>query len=73
MNADQLKGKWLQFKGELQKQWSKFTDKDLRDIGGDYEKFGGKVQERYVDKKRELMKWANHWHDKPASDAGGKK
>ena len=36
MNADQLKGKWTQFKGEL---------------GGNYEKFIGKVQERYGDKK----------------------
>ena len=44
MNADQLKGKWTQFKGEL---------------GGDYEKFIGKVQERYGDKKTELMKWAD--------------
>ena len=39
MNADQLKGKWTQFKGEL---------------GGNYEKFIGKVQERYGDKKAEL-------------------
>ena len=29
MNADQLKGKWMQFKGELKQQYGKFTDDDL--------------------------------------------
>ena len=29
MNADQFKGKWMQFKGELKKQYGKFTDDDL--------------------------------------------
>jgi uncharacterized protein YjbJ (UPF0337 family) len=72
MNADQLQWKWLQFKGDLQKQWSKFTDTDLREIGGNYAKFVGKVPERYAAKKRELLKWANHWHKKPAPDAAGK-
>ena len=51
MNADQLKGKWMQFKGELQQQYGKFTDDDLRQIGGNYDKFLGKAQERYGDKK----------------------
>lgn len=47
MNADQLQWKWLQFKGDLQKQWNKFTDTDLQEIGGTYAKFVGKVPERY--------------------------
>ena len=59
MNADQLKGKWTQFKGELKQKWGEFTDNDLQEIGGNYEKFIGKVQERYGDKKTELMKWAD--------------
>jgi uncharacterized protein YjbJ (UPF0337 family) len=57
MNADQLKGKWMQFKGELKQQYGKFTDDDLQQIGGNYEKLIGKVQERYGDKKDALMKW----------------
>ena len=32
MNADQLKGKWMQFKGELKQRYSKFTDDDLTKI-----------------------------------------
>ena len=73
MNADQLKEKWMQFKGELKHNWGKFTDNDLQQIGGNYERFVGKVQERYGDKMRELMKWANHWHQKSAPEAEGKK
>jgi len=68
MNAEQLKGKWMQFKGELKGQWGNFTENDLTEIAGDYDKFVGKVQERYGDKKSELMKWAEAWHAKPATD-----
>ena len=34
MNADQLKGKWMQFKSELKQKWGKFTDDDLQQIEG---------------------------------------
>jgi uncharacterized protein YjbJ (UPF0337 family) len=73
MNADQLKGKWLQFKGDLQSKWGKFTDNDLQEIGGNYGRFVGKVQERYGENKRELMKWANQWYHKAQPDKPGKK
>ena len=66
MNAEQLKGKWMQFKGELKQKWGKFTDADLQQIEGNYEKFLGKVQERYAGKNVELMKWADAWHEKSA-------
>lgn len=66
MNAEQLKGKWAQFKGELKEKYGKFTDDDLKQIEGNYEKFVGKAQERYGDKKDALMKWADQWHEKPA-------
>ncbi|HSE59441.1 MAG TPA: CsbD family protein [Nitrospiraceae bacterium] len=71
MNAEQLQGKWTQFKGDLKRQWGKFTDDDLLEIEGNYEKFVGKVQERYGDKKSELMQWADHWyqHAKPEAAA----
>jgi uncharacterized protein YjbJ (UPF0337 family) len=73
MNAEQLKGKWMQFKGDLKEKWSKFTDNDLQEIGGNYDRFVGKVQERYGDKKRELMKWADQWYHKAPSAKAGKK
>ncbi|OIO12242.1 MAG: general stress protein CsbD [Elusimicrobia bacterium CG1_02_63_36] len=65
MNRDQLKGRWTQFKGELKKKWGKFTDDDLQQIEGDYDKFAGKTQERYGDKKEEVLKWADQWKEQP--------
>jgi len=69
MNADQLKGKWMRFKGELKQEWAKFSDDDLQQIEGNYDKFVGKVQERYGDKKSEIMKWADAWHQKTPNAA----
>ena len=67
MNADQLRGQWMQFKGDLKQKWCNFTDNDLEEIGGSYDKFVGKVQERYGDKKSELMKWTEDWQSQSAS------
>ncbi len=69
MNADQFKGKWMQFKGELKMKWGKLTDDDLRQIEGSYDKFIGKVQERYGDRKDELMKWTNDWYERASHEA----
>lgn len=44
MNADQLKGRWKQFKGELKQQYGKSTDDDLQQIQGNYGKFVGKFR-----------------------------
>jgi uncharacterized protein YjbJ (UPF0337 family) len=63
MNADQFKGRWAQFKGELKKQWADFTDDDLLQIEGDYQKFQGKLQARYGDRKEEVSRWVDNWFD----------
>ena len=47
MNNDVLKGKWLQMKGEVRRQWGKLTDDDVSQIEGSSEKLIGKLQERY--------------------------
>ena len=73
MNAEQLKGKWTHFKGDLKQQWGEFTDDDLTQIEGNFEKFLGKVQERYAGKRAELMKWADAWHPKPTTPEAGEK
>jgi len=66
MNSDTFKGKWLQFKGELKKQWGRFTDDDLKQIEGDYDKFMGKLQERYAEKRDDVNKWTEEWYQRPA-------
>jgi uncharacterized protein YjbJ (UPF0337 family) len=62
MNSDQLKGKWAQFRGELKVKWARFTEDDLKEVEGDFEKFAGKAQERYGDQKEAVLKWADQWH-----------
>jgi uncharacterized protein YjbJ (UPF0337 family) len=37
-------------------KYGKFTDDDLQQMEGNYDKFVGKAQERYGDKKDELLK-----------------
>lgn len=64
MNAEQFKGKWSQFKGEVKRQWGQLTDDDMTQAEGNYDKFMGRVQERYGDKKEDVMKWTNEWFEK---------
>jgi len=47
MNADILKGKWKQMRGEVKTWWGKLTDDDLDIIAGERDKLVGRIQERY--------------------------
>ena len=81
MNADQLKGKWMQFKGELKQRWGTFVDNDLQQIEGSFDKIIGMFQERYGgncvslvreqygERKEELIKWADQWQQRSQSEA----
>jgi uncharacterized protein YjbJ (UPF0337 family) len=68
MNAEQFKGKFLQFEGELRRQWGKFTDDDMRRIEGNLHKFVGIALERYGDKKDELMQWVDQWFEQSGNE-----
>ena len=63
MNRDRFKGQWSQFKGELKRQWGKFTDDDLMQIEGDYDKFIGSLQKRYGNQKEEVRRWVDQWYE----------
>jgi uncharacterized protein YjbJ (UPF0337 family) len=65
MNTDILKGKWMQMKGDLRKQWGKLTDTDIDQIQGDTEKFIGKLQERYGYSRQQAEKELNDYMNKP--------
>jgi uncharacterized protein YjbJ (UPF0337 family) len=69
MNKDQFKGRWIQFKGELKKQWGKFTDDDLLQIEGDYQKFQGTLKAKYGDRKEEVSRWADQWFERQQEEA----
>ena len=70
VNKDQFQGKWKQFKGDLKQKWGKFTDDDLLQIEGDYDKYQGKVQERYGNRREEVKKWTDEWFE--SHDAMGR-
>lgn len=73
MNKDILKGKWMQMRGDLRKQWGKLTDSDMNQIQGDAEKFIGKLQERYgwdrEQAERELNDYMNRSGEKTRQPA----
>jgi uncharacterized protein YjbJ (UPF0337 family) len=85
MHADQLKGKWIQFKGTLKQQWGKFKENDLRENEKRYDKIIGMLQERYGDNcaslarerygenRDELIKWADQWRQWFQPDAANEK
>ena len=70
MNADQFKGKWVQFKGAVKEKWGKLTDDDLMQVEGNYDKFIGRVQERYGDKKEDVVRWADDWYSQQGKAPG---
>jgi len=63
MDADQLKSKWVQFKGAVKTRWIRFRDEHLVLCEGSYDKFVDKAHEWYGDKKDEFM----HEEDRPAA------
>ena len=47
MDANILKGKWLQLKGSVREKWGQLTDDDVDKVGGNVERLVGLIQERY--------------------------
>ncbi|MEX2492430.1 MAG: CsbD family protein [Nitrospirales bacterium] len=68
-NQDQFNGNWKQLKGALKENWGEFTDDDLLAIEGRTDRFEGKVQERYGERKEEVREWVDRWlEDHPYED-----
>ena len=63
MNWDVVQGKWKQLKGEARKQWGKITDSEWDELGGNKDKFLGKLQERYGWSKDEAQQRADDYFD----------
>ena len=47
MDANILKGKWLQLKGSIREKWGQLTDDDVDTVEGSAERLVGQIQERY--------------------------
>lgn len=63
MNSEQLKGKWNQVKGNVQKNWGKLTEDDLDVIEGNKDILVGKIQERYGISKEEAEKQVDDYNE----------
>jgi len=47
MDANILKGKWLQLKGSVREKWGQLTDDDVDKVGGSVDRLVGLIQARY--------------------------
>jgi uncharacterized protein YjbJ (UPF0337 family) len=68
MDRDAFRGNWDQFKGEVKNKWGQFTDDDLLETEGDYDKFMELVRKRYQDQEEALKCWTDDWYSKQERD-----
>ena len=47
MNADVLKGRWMQIRGLARQWWAEITDSELDEIDGRMDELVGMLQEKY--------------------------
>jgi uncharacterized protein YjbJ (UPF0337 family) len=47
MNKDEFECKWTQIRGQARNWWDKLTDRDLEQVGGQWEPFVGILQAKY--------------------------
>lgn len=58
---DVLMGKWKQFRGRMREQWGKLTDDQVDQIGGNYDRLVGVLQENYGYTREKAEEEANRW------------
>ena len=66
MNTDTLKGRWLQLRGNVKRQWGKLTDDELDEIDGDLDVLVGKLQQHYGERRDAVEKKLDEWNKEPA-------
>src|SRR5262245_46738957 len=62
LKQDPTGDKSRQFKGDLQRQWVRFTDTDLSEMDGNPDRFLAKIKERYEDRQDEIRQWVAEWY-----------
>jgi uncharacterized protein YjbJ (UPF0337 family) len=63
MNRDQTNGNVDQLKGELKKQYGKFTNNESKEAEGNMDKMKGQAKEKWGDAKEALSKTLNDSRD----------
>jgi uncharacterized protein YjbJ (UPF0337 family) len=61
MNWDQIKGKWMQYRGKAKEQWGNLTDDDLDRAAGSKDQLVGRIQEKYGIAKEEAERQVDDW------------
>jgi uncharacterized protein YjbJ (UPF0337 family) len=68
MNRDILEGKWKQLRGEIRDRWGQFTDDELDQIAGKYDKLSGLLQERYgytkMEAEQQIEDFLEEWKER---------
>lgn len=70
MNRDTLEGNWKQIRGEAKSKWGKLTDDDLKRIDGEYDKFVGRLQERYGMAEEKARREVEQWKREENEESG---
>ncbi len=60
-NRDILLGKWNVMRGRVRKQWGKLSDRQIDQIGGNYDRLVGELQENYGYTREKAEEEANRW------------
>ena len=61
MDANILKGKWMQIKGSVREKWGQLTDDDVDQVSGSAERLVGVIQERYGYAKQRAEDEVDAW------------
>ncbi len=69
-NRDILMGKWKQLRGRVREQWGKLTDSQIDQIGGNYDRLVGLLQENYGYTRQMAMEETDRWLEN--MDRGGR-
>ncbi len=64
MNTNEVKGKWLEIKGEIQKKWGNLKNDELEKTKGDMKSVVGLIQQQYGEKKEDYEDSLSKIYDK---------
>jgi len=76
MNQSTWQGKLRQIRGEVKREWGKFTHNDRSRIEGEFDRLLGQMQQQYgYTRERALNELERYWQDygKPVQEAVGDK
>ncbi len=61
MNKEQFSTHWQEIKRLITERWDRLTDEDVRQIGGRYDQFVAKINEKYSLSKEEIDEEFRNW------------